>query len=206
MATVKPVVKLTKEGLMPANNSVSIGGANGNEFKEVYAKTINATTISGTITDNNIKDNTISGNKISNKSIDSTKLVAGIIPTALPPTDNSVYTDSIQNGAITEVKIVNDAITTNKVKDKAITNDKIAENTITNDRLQNSTMTFSRGYQESNVALGETVQLYQIGSVIPDSLPEGMLFIQYEGAPSAPATPETAPDGQEDEPTEEPST
>lgn len=219
MATVKPVVKLTKEGLMPANDSINLG-ADGNEFNEVYVNKF-----VGKINNENIEDSSISPAKL-------------VGPFPNPPfTDEDgnylffvgykgAKEDPIRNAIGPRHQVILDMFLKNNIPSSwlqgTISKEQIADKVIpsTSDIVDGltdnqipakkvnlpTTMTFSRGYQESNVALGGTVQLYQIGSTIPDSLPEGMLFVQYDGAPSAPATPETAPEGQEDEPTEEPST
>ena len=48
------------------------------------------------------------------------------------PTDNTVSTDKIVNGAVTDVKLAADSVTTAKILDGAVTSGKIADGTIVN--------------------------------------------------------------------------
>lgn len=54
------------------------------------------------------------------------------------PTDNTVSTAKIQNGAVTEAKIANGAVTTGKIGDGQVTSAKIADGTIVNADINSS--------------------------------------------------------------------
>lgn len=186
MATVKPVVKLTKEGLMPANDNVSIG-ANDNKFEKIYADEFVGNISIGTA---QINDGAITNEKLKNDAIKvsftgaqeqatktSVELGASL---DLDNILNGTIPFTYLNGQISDSQIAESFIDNKYIATSAISNDKIKDFTIANSKLQNSYVRVNN----KPVSLGQDLELYVYGDNAPTqdfTLNPGQLYIQFDG-------------------------
>lgn len=143
IASVNPTVILTKEN----DGSLSYTSIDNNEILGKKDNKVQGLSLNGDILPTYQNGKVLSNNGTSLQWVDQTGGGGGGSGGGIPD-DNSVSTQKIQDGAVTEQKLANDSVTSNKILDGAVISTKLGDLSVTTQKIQDDAITENKLSQD----------------------------------------------------------